>query len=38
MALKDITALQDKTKKDYEHGIVAADANTLIHKICFLVI
>lgn len=35
MALKDITALQDKTKKDYEHGIVAADANTLIHKICF---
>lgn len=35
MALKDIAALQEKTKKDYEHGIVSADANTLIHKICF---
>lgn len=35
MALKDITALQEKTKKDYDHGLVCADANTLIHKICF---
>jgi len=35
MALKDITALQAQVKKDYEHGIVSADANTLIHKICF---
>ena len=35
MALKDIVALTEKTKKDYEHGIVRADANTLIHKICF---
>lgn len=35
MALKDIAALQEKTKKDFVHGAVRADANTLIHKICF---
>lgn len=35
MSLKDITALQEKTKKDFTHGIVRADTNTLIHKICF---
>jgi len=35
MALKDIVALQEKTKKDYEHGAVRADANNLLHKICF---
>ena len=35
MSLKDLRAATTKAVKNYNHGVVKADSNTLVHKIVF---